>query len=265
MLKLKSARECIKIAQTDPAWQGLTGRKIPTNPTQMKNIREEATTLEEQQQMGSDMRTNDQLKQDMMGRTPANKEVSGHDGANAATQSVDPAQAVQQLQQAMSAFSKSFKGQYRQFQPLWTQVQGTIKGLNQVMQAGMLLPPEAQSAISMLATTLQNAVAEEAQDQQIMNKLIQQSQEVVNQIGGFGKFAPQKQQPTKRTKQPKAQTPQIVQPDPSGGKGWGTGIGDIMRNIINIPGNIGRGWQQAAEGWQPILTAGVASARQMLK
>lgn len=290
MLKLKSARDYVKIAgplnfpspetlrkakegtpaaapatappataaAPDPAWQGLTGNKVRTSPAQMQAIQDEANTPSLEQEFAAE----EAAKLAPPGAAPE---------AAPAAQPQNAAQATQALQAAMQSFKGSFQGQYNELAPLWKAVNNAVKGLNTVIQAGGQVNPDALSALSALTTTLEGAVAEENKDAQLMNQLIQQAQAVANQIGGFSQFAPQKQKaatpkpkPAPATPPPAAAAPAATQPN-SGGAGWGTGIGTALRNLWNIPGNIGRGWSAAAEGEAPVLTAAAASSRAFVK
>lgn len=170
-------------------------------------------------------------------------------------------QAVKQLRDAMKLFNQRFSQQIDQFKPLWSTINNAAKGLEQLAQAGITLPPKSISAIETFTTTLQNAVAEETQDAQLLNQLTQQAQNLSAQISGFAQYAPQPQKTQRQPVQPEKPTQPV-------GRGWGHGIGqgvgravNWLGNIPNIPGNIGRGFrQQRASSSSKILTAAMGSA-----
>lgn len=294
MLKLKSAKDYVKIAgplnfpstQTlnraknkssapapaaaapatapvDPgeaaAWEGLTNKKMRgPSKSQIRNIQEEANMPSLDEQFAAEEAA----------------KLAPHQPAQAAPEQApatpaDPAQAMKALQTAIQTFRQSFTGQVKQLAPLLSTVNKAIAGANAVLRAGGQISPEALNALSSLTATLQNAVAEESQDEQLLAQLIQQAQAVSQQIGDFQQFMPQQQnrRPAPAPAAPPAQAPQQATPQQTGtgGAGWGKGIGTALRNLWNIPGNVGRGWQSAAEGERPILTAAFASARAFVK
>jgi hypothetical protein len=168
---------------------------------------------------------------------------------------------AQQLNEASLAFGKAYNEQIRVYNPAIQQIKRTVQQL--VNQPGINMSNPVMGQIQELIKVLRDSSAEESRDTQVVTQVANLANSINQSLGGAG-GAPAGGAPAGGA--PAGGAPAGGAPAPAGpkGKGWGSGIGNFLGNLRNIPGNIGRGFQQSrqptANSIRPILTAGMSSA-----